>query len=180
MGIVAPEGQLPRPPRRVGPSTARPIPHPHRHRRRDPDARECPPPRRHLSPARPHPRPRPSLPHPLQPHRIADRPSGAHRRPARLRRGARGRARPLRVRRHVRALPAGGRGWVRHDRVGREAALVERGGGHVRVVVSGRGTVARRDGAAAVAPGDCARDDVLDARDELASPATDSRASSSS
>ena len=80
---------------------------------------------------------------------------------ARLCGGHAGRARPLRIGRPLRSVPAGRRGRLRHDRVGGEAALVRRPGRDLRPFVPGRGAMARRAGGAAASPRHGARDDIL-------------------
>ena len=95
-------------------------------------------------------------------------PAGAGRRAPGIRRRASGCPRPLRVRRRVRALPSGGPGRLRHHRVGRAPAVVRTGAvGTFGLSLPRRGAVARRGRAPAVAQGDGAGDDLLDAGELL-------------
>ena len=73
-----------------------------------------------------------------------------------------GRARPLRLRGRLRSLPPGRARRVRHDRLGRRAAVLRRPGGPHGPLVPGGGAVARRGRGAAPAQGDGAGDDVLE------------------
>ena len=104
----------------------------------------------------------------VRPRRGRDRP-GLH--PpgtgARLRGGGAGRARALRLRRCVRALPARGSGRLRHDRVGGTAAVVQRRRGDLRPLLSRRGAVAGGGGASAVTEGDGAGHDLCDSGELL-------------
>ena len=86
---------------------------------------------------------------------------------ARLRGRRAGRARPLHVGRRIPALRERRPRRIRHDRMGRPAALVERPRRHVRLVVSGRRAVARRRREPAAPRGDGPGDDLLDAAELL-------------
>ncbi len=92
------------------------------------------------------------------------RPGGrgrAARRRRRVRRGAPGRAGPLRLGGGLRSLRERGPRRVRHDRVGGRSAVVDRGDRDFRSVVPRRRAVARGGGIPAALEGDGARDDVL-------------------
>ena len=95
---------------------------------------------------------------------LPDTPEG---RRTQLRRRAPGRARTLWLGRAFRSLPAGGCRRLRHDRMGRLAALVQRSGRHVRPVVSGCRAMAGRDGGAAASGCDGTGHDLLVASELL-------------
>ncbi len=124
------------------------------------DARRRGAARRCVAAWRHRPLPHAGLSHALR--QDADRPGGAREeggRP-RLRGGRAGRARPLCLRWRVPRLHAGRQRRLRHDRVGRGAALVHRPGRHVRPLVSRRRAMARRRAVAPASRGDGAGDDL--------------------
>ena len=147
------------------PPNPRKVPHGRPNRRRDcrrerddPDARRRQPPGRCLPPLRPRQVPHPRLPHALRTHRPRSPRDGRLLDLPRLRGRHPGHACPLRLRgRRVRAPRERGPRRLRHHRVGRRPALVDRLGRHLRPVLPRRGAVHGRGRVAALTEGADAR-----------------------